>query len=525
MKNKTQKQTPVSLLRILTLTLLMLSTQFINAQGFNLRHGLTSNNHDAESWEMVTCQAVSGVSYDYVSFNSRVVGSVEQLIGVRMLDDGTMFNINFHYIQHTNDSFHFRPLKVIPLINNSGYAITGYVTKVIDPTRPFPFVMVVNTSLVVQSFKRFKINGFFCDIDELSNGDFLFCGSRGSGLNDTSTGRKGLIVRTSSSFTPSYMREINLFTPGAGLHQFFDIINDAILIDDDTAIVCGNVTEQCGILANTKSRTLLAKINVNTGVFVWHRTHFNETKLAVRLAIKSDEITMAINGGSAAPILAFYDRGGNFKNARSISFNSASFNMVINNGTSQLISFNPLGFIQNIYYRSDDKIFVSGKFLHVNYYSNNHADMPFSLVYDNSNQTTSNKYLYKTTHEYPSFVNFLSYKNFNFVSTCSGSPNYYSPIAACGNTVPRVSGTNEFVTMTHDMGKVGVASFYLFKELGFTNDNSMIMCGVYELSTSTSDVDKITHVDATNSSVTAPVVLSPVSSENDGGWTSFNCQQ
>jgi hypothetical protein len=444
-----------------------------------------------------------------------------------MVDDGTIDGAYFIGLHHRNDSFHFRPLKVIPLLSDNGYAITGYVTKVLEPLRPFPFVVTINSSFVPQTFKRFKMNGVFCDIDELSGGDFVFTGTKCNGLNDTSIGRKGLIVRTSSTFAPSYMREINLFSPGAGLHQFFDIMNDLILIDDDTAIVCGNVTAQCGILPNkTQSRTLLAKVNLSNGSFVWQKSHFNALKLATRLAIKSDEIVVAINGGSGPPLLAFYDRGGNFLNARSISFGSSTINYYDDNHNPQTSASKPLNAcIQNIYYRSDDKVFLSGKMLHFEYATSNFSDIPFSLVYDNSNFSLSDKLLYVTLHEFPSFVNFLSYKNQSFVNSCIGASSIYCPFITSPNTIERISGTDEFVTMTYDKGDITYPSppFYKFKELGFTNDNSM--CGNMTINPSNSSISNESHSNVTNTNVTVPIVVTFIVDKDVYTWYDFDCQQ
>lgn len=501
----------------------LLNIPLSNAQ-FNVRHGINASYHDLEGSDMVTCLSINE-DYDYVAIHSSTTSPNEKMEAVLVKDDGTIFSNLYRYLDDNGDNFHFQPMKIIPLNDESGYAIVGYMfDRTVAPVFN-PFVMITDDLLdpTGLDFKRFDMEGYFCDVDQLPNDDFLFCGSTNSNYSVTATSMSGLIVKTDASFNVSYMRHINFFNP-TGSFQRFDVIEDAIVIDNDSALVYGSVTDPCNV-AMTQARILLAKVNLNTGAFVWHKTEFNGNFLAARMAMKSDEIAIVMHSmsGSIGAQLAFYDRGGNFVNGRTLKYNSTSTStlLVSGNPTASMPPYPNLStefpLFQNIYYLEDDSLFLSGKFHRIDYPGlGGYFDMPFSCRFDKNGFDFCKDQLYQTDHLYGGVGLFVT----ETTSDCNGS--VFPPIWPPSNTLPRVSGTHEFVTITHDVGKTG-GSYWRFKELAFVNEGSM--CGTVMLTKSTSNASTVAHQNVTNSNPASPDVFDEAEDFDTTGFNDFDCGQ
>ncbi|MCB9250827.1 MAG: hypothetical protein H6605_00020 [Flavobacteriales bacterium] len=478
---------------------LLLNNSYNFGQAFDERHGLVNGSHDYEKSEMVSCTSISE-DYDYVGVCSTTGTSPnEKMEAVFVLDDGTLYTSVFYHLSDYYDNYNFQPMKIVPLNSDDGYIIVGYVYDRNSSVLFHPFVMTTDEVLDPSSgiFKIFDIDGYFTDVDQLPNDDFLFCGSTNKDFSLTSSSMTGLIIKTNSSLALTYMRFVYGYNP-SGSYQRFDIIQDALIIDDDTAIILGSVTEQCST-TYTKSRIVLAKLNLNTGAFVWQKCEYSGNYLASRMAINDDYIAIGMNAesGSTAGQLAFYDRGGNFVSGKTLKYSPVSNSSLKVNGSAATPSGNintEYPFIQNLYFRTDDKLFVSGKFQRISYPGSPHVfDMPFSFVIVPSTGTISSTYLYQTDHYYGTVGLFAN----PTTSLCNGD--IYSPIWPPSNTVPRVSGSNEFVTISHDMGKVGVASYYRFKQFAFTDN---FTCGNLDIgSPNDNDLNMVSHSDVSNDNV------------------------
>jgi len=454
---------------------------------FESYYGTRSTGNDQPSNEFVTCASIDPTNYTYAGVHSFIDSSattpVWTIRGIRIKADGTRFVTNFDFIQDFVANKNLFPLKIIPFVDNNGtdrYLITGYITDISTPLIPHPFVIQADNNLDAIDYKVFTDHtGFFTDVDQLTNGDLIFAGSTTGVLTIAARSRLGWILRTdNNTFTAQWMRYTHLFEPpSSNSHQDFDIIHDVVVIDDDSAIICGNVSIEkdpgcvyippspIGTVDSTVSYVFIAKINLNDGSFYWQNGIW-KNYLAARLALNPEntQIALASNAlGDFAPILSLFDRGGNFILSRVVEGNKLYGVPFRLSGTDMAPSANissHVPFIQNIYYNENDEdIFISGKFMKarvedgVTFTLIDFFEMPFSAVYDASADNlgiTLN--LYRSAQKFqPGISNFITYNEWNNV--CNNG--IYPPFFSASNTLPCLSncGTDEYVTVTLDVAK------------------------------------------------------------------------
>lgn len=388
------------------------------------------------------------------------------------------------------------PLKIIPFDDQNGndmYLITGYVTMTNAPTLPKPFIIQADANLDCTSFKILSDHpGFFTDVDQLTNGDLIFAGSATTSLNHSAYTRLGWIMRTdNANFTMQWMRYTHLFEhPSIDSHWDFDIINDVVLIDDDSAIICGTVSiEQnpgCAPVTevdSTISYVFLANVNLNNGSFNW-QTGIKQGTTSARIALNTNDSKIAVAchaRGNLGATLSFFDRGGNPLFSRSIEGADAmgvTFNFLGTNYPLSRIRTHE-AYIQNIYFNSNDEdVFISGKFMERPVWDQNGAiigyfDMPFSSVYSAINDNLgANMSLYASAQRIqPGYINFLTY---NITDPLCNNFIYY-PFYTPSNTLPCTSGCNldEYVTATLDVAEDANTNIIGRNKIWiFTNDTS-----------------------------------------------------
>jgi hypothetical protein len=373
------------------------------------------------------------------------------------------------YIYPTPSQLHqLRPLKVITLNGGNGYAITGYHLHTSENC-PMPFVVKLDVNYNVTAAHVFYTCGFFTDIDQMPNGNFIFSGTW-SDNTDLTAIRQAAIMKTDPAFNPIYARAIEK-GPIGGTADDFDIVHDLVVIDDDHAYITGSVTDICSFTPSvtTIGLMLFGEIDLNNGTFNWtnnclHQAHF----IGSRIAYNEDYIAVALNAAenNSTNIIFFNRSTGAFVTRYIVEHPSTA----INQGTLNT----HIPFIQNIYFIDHETVFFSGKEIGIMLNSNtaNHFEIPFSGELD-VNGNANNGRLFVTDQHYLYPFDFLYYdKQF---TSCNASTTGYFPIWAASNTIPQNNGSGAFVTVTHD----NFNTYKFNKTWIFTNDNQV--CGYVHL--------------------------------------------
>lgn len=549
LKKLTQKNYQVNSLRFMSFTVMLFCLLVLKAQPpFETHYGISSTSNDEGIGEFVTCASIDPNNYIYAgvhTFTDLSASPASKFIrGVRIKSDGTMLSSNFDFIRDFIPQLNIIPLKIIPINNNTEYLITGYVTALSTPDRPHPFVMKTDASLAATTFKVFTDHdGFFSDVDELPNQDLLFSGATTYSLKITTLNRLGWIVRTDpTNFTSSWMRYIH--GPTSQSSHNYNIVHDAIVVDNDTAFICGTVNEavRCtGINTDSfQARAFVAKIDLNNGAFVWHKALFAH-QLGARLALNTGAslIAFATNSeGNYYPGLSFFDRGGNFIIRRETEVNQGIPNITgvnfsaLGNSYSNARILAHVPFIQNIYFNSNDEdVFVSGKFINVQannldapYNTIGFFDMPCSMVYDYSNSSFGTISVFKSAQLFLLTIpNFLTYDLNNHLG-CPGDT--YPPFYAASNTLPCLSncGNDEYITITLDeadySGVKGQDKVWVFSNdnnvCGWESDDMLSFCNncVYN------------HINVSNDNIfVTPMVDNQLFINSNPSQNYHNCEQ
>lgn len=544
MKNITSTLNSRFVLRTIFTLLFLTSILSVKSQPpFEKHYGLNTNGNESALSDFVTCESID-VDYVYLgvqAFNDQSSSpNLSVIRGVRIKADGTMLSANFDFIKNSSSYYNIFPLKIIPINNSSEYLITGYVTHVNAPNLPFPFIIKADNNLSATDFKIITDhNGFFSDVDELlPSGDLLFSGSVGPSLIKFASFRHGWIMRTdNTNFTAQWMRFIHF--DDIINSKSYGIVNDAIAFDDDSAIICGSVSElfTCTPADSLAPRAFIAKINLTDGSFYWHKAVFKGC-FSARLAINDANtlIALATNGEVSQNYIGlnFFDRGGNFISRKLCeTFQKSAVNFTFSGSTySSDIKLHIISLIQNIYFNSNDEdVFVSGKFvdLEVNIAGTTTPigtfEMPYSMLYIASSANFDSINLYKSAQQFQvAPANFLSY-DFNTAFGCPGQ--VYPPLFVSSNTLPCLSncGSDEYVTITLDEASdantqtVGQDKVWIFSD-----DN--YVCG-YELKrTSTLNIAPNNHINLENDNVEVPPNVEDAYFNNSSPTSHLhNCEQ
>jgi len=513
---------------------------------FENHYGKSVSGNDGPGTEFTTCGSID-LNYTYVGVHAiedpTASGPVFTIRGVRIKSDGTMFAANFDFIQHLTKELNIFPLKIIPINSNTEYLITGYVTSVNLPDLPYPFIIKADQNLDATDFKVISDHtGFFCDVDELPNSDLLFVGATTNSLKIAANTRLGWILRTdNTNFTAQWMRYTSLYNHvSTNKHQDFDVVSDAIVIDSDSAIICGTVSQQvvCSSNDSTNSLVFVAKLNLNNGSFNWHRAIFKKN-VACKLAlnIPNSLIVLATNGdvGSSLPAIIIFDRGGNLISSKSFepSDDLQSVNFKLNgiNYTTDIGIHAP--FVQNLYFNDDDdEIFISGKFINVIVQDLNPPfsilgsfEMPFNFVYTVSTNSFSNLTVYKSSQIFNIGVShFLTYDQWSS-GNCG---ELFPPLVSVSNTLPCLAncGTNEYVTITLDCASNVSPPINIGIDKVWVHSNDNTKCGYDYQSIEQFNLSPLTHIDISNDNIeVTPEVQNKDFSNSNPSKNDHNCTQ
>jgi hypothetical protein len=476
---------------------------------FSNFYGQVASDSDKNCLEFVTCLAVNdGNSYEYVGVQAyEELGSTSflphyRIRGVIVKDDGTMYNGDFFEINEQSEGYDIVPLKIIPKSDNSGYVITGYVRSLAIGI-PYPFAITTNAMLSPTLFRVFDYYGFFTDVDELPNGDFLFCGSWTNTTNVRATHREAMLMKTSSTFIPQTVRFLTKFSI-SGNKQRYNVINDAVVINNDEVIICGSLTEQCGRLVpdtNTYTRILLARYNFTNSNLVWQKCEITPNYASARLAVNTGtgEIVLALNAeNNRAAAIVRYDLIGNYIFGEHFEFSSCTTNYIFDGVSILNVIFNThVPFVQNIFFNSSGNLFISGKFIKLTSSSSipifdNHWSAEYIFGLPGSPGLILNGILFKNSQQFRARpADFVTYYKVNNNTCVSGVG--WQPIWAGSNTLEKVDGTGTFVTITNGLAtKPGL--FKGNKCWIFTND--LYTCGAIEIQGDVKGFSKVPHEDA-----------------------------
>lgn len=336
------------------------------------------------------------------------------------------------------------PLKVITLNGNQGYAITGYF-KHFSSTCPRPFVVKLDIAFNITAQHFYNDCGFFTDIDQMPNGDFMFVGAWSDSMTKLAN-RRGAIMRTDMNMNPVYSRNVDYFAP-TSISQDYDIVHDMAIVDDNSAYVTGTYTAECDTTGSaTAGRLLFGEVNLLNGDFNWTNNCFDTANLndfGVRVIFNDEYIVVAANSrGNFVPNISFFNRS---------THNLVSSYYVEHHRTALIVGDSlrtHIPFLQNIYFLDSTTVFYSGKdygvFTAVN--PGWHFEVPICGQLD-INGNVSNGLVFVTDQHYvaPLPLDITSY--FNTLGNCNL---YDAPLYASSNTLPQNGEVNTFITITHD---------------------------------------------------------------------------
>ncbi len=324
----------------------------------------------------------------------------------------------------------------------------------------------------------------------------------------------------------------------------YHIVHDAITISDDYAIICGSTNEDtdCDVPRDSfQARAFIAKIDLNDGSFVWHKSVYRG-RLGIRLAINNGDggsqmICMATHGELvySYPGLSFFDMSGNLISDKMCEAAGALDPVYYNHNVipeyPSSINIHHTHIIQNIYFMANDEdVFVSGKFvdLNVTYSGNDYGpyDMPYSMVFDYGNLSFGNVSLYKTSQTFTYMIStFLSYDLW-IINDC---PNHeYPQFYTASNTLPCLSecGTDEFVTVTLDKAGEYENLTNMSEDKVWIFSNDQYVCGANIGDMTTFEVYDQNHINIENDDIFVTPDVDDLSFYNtDPNWYLFDCIQ
>ena len=460
---------------LLALCLLLSPFAHLRAQSVDERYSLytissTSGFDDARTLDYATTYKYDNTGYIGVSatLDNPLGGTSNFGIKVVEFDNNGLFQQGVLLFPVPPEVTNIYPLKVITLYGNQGYGITGYF-KHFSSTCPRPFVVKLDIAFNITVQKFYNDCGFFTDIDQMPNGDFMFVGSWSDSITKLAN-RRGAIMRTDTNLNPIYSRNVEYFVPTA-TSMDYDIVHDMVIVDDEHAYATGAYTAQCNTTNSlTSSRLMISEVNLLTGAFNWTNNCFDDSGIndvGARIIYNEKYIVVAANSqGGFVPSITFLDR--------TTHTYLASFYLEHDTTTlsvGYLLTHIP--FIQNIYFIDYQTVFYSGKDIGVqnNNLSNVHYEVPICGKVD-INGNVSNGLVFVTDQHYvtPIPLDITSY----FAS--NGNCNLVdAPLYASFNTLPQNGETNAFVTLTHDR-----INGYENKTWIFTNDINV--CSSKELS-------------------------------------------
>jgi hypothetical protein len=315
-------------------------------------------------------------------------------------------------IEPVGQNTEFHPFDIKPLKNNSGYIIVGYTRRL---NGILPLICKIDNLGNPITTKEIWNGGFFSRVIELSNGNFVCCGSH--------TGTTQPVAAVRNAFYACFDANFNLINTqiiiGASATIPVDNFNDLVEVDNQEIIITGTVTEISSVLG-TSSRLTIARINPSSGVVLWQTNPLLFNIGSPKISILGDTALIFANSVDInAPFM--------------VSLNKNNGNLF----TFEYIEANPTGGCVNpillhvpiftgIFKKDQNTLYLTGKF------TTPTGEHNFIGEFDNLTHTFSNNFVYET-------VAFNSCKDF----TC------YTTFGSGGSNNPAISSINNTAQINH----------------------------------------------------------------------------
>ena len=186
--------------------------------------------------------------------------------GVYAIKNGNKFKMRFvnfnssgniticRDIEPIGQNTEFHPFDIKPLKNNSGYIIVGYTRRL---NGILPLICKIDNLGNPITTKEIWNGGFFSRVIELSNGNFVCCGSH--------TGTTQPVAAVRNAFYACFDANFNLINTqiiiGASATIPVDNFNDLVEVDNQEIIITGTVTEISSVLG-ASARLTIARITL-----------------------------------------------------------------------------------------------------------------------------------------------------------------------------------------------------------------------------------------------------------------------
>ena len=353
-------------------------------------------------------------------------------------------------IEPIGQNTEFHPFDIKPLKNNSGYIIVGYTMR---QNRILPLICKIDNLGNPITTKEIWNGGFFSRVIELSNGNFVCCGSHTGSTEFTAAVRNAFYV----CFDPNFNLIKSQSIIGATSSNPFDNFNDLIEVENNNVVITGTVTEF--VLSKSQSRLTVSKINPATGVLFWQSNPHIFNIGCPKINKLGD--TLLIFGNSADLNTTFLLRLNNNSGALISSdfIESSPVNGCVNN----ILLHIPL--ITGVFVKNQDKLLINGKFITPS------GEQNFMSEYCNSTHSFNNSFVYESI-AFNSCTDVTCYTLNNIPSwTGFAAP----PIANICNTAQ--INSNEYSTTTYNVNNSGITSSFDKNKIWIYNNLSNTIHG------------------------------------------------
>lgn len=353
-------------------------------------------------------------------------------------------------IEPIGQNTEFHPFDIKPLKNNSGYIIVGYTRRL---NGILPLICKIDNLGNPLTTKEIWNGGFFSRVIELSNGNFVCCGSHTGSTEFTAAVRNAFYI----CFDPSLNLIKSQTIIGATSSNPFDNFNDLIEVENNNIVITGTVTEF--FLSQSQARLTVAKINPATGVLIWQTNPHRFNIGSPKVNIIGD--TIFIFGNSADNNAPFLLRLKNSNGAviSSDFIESSPVSGCVNN----ILLHYPL--FTGVFVKNQDTLFITGKFITPT------GEQNFMSEYCNTAHSFNNSFVFET-------IAFNSCKD----ATCYQLNNIPSwagmaapPIANICNTAQ--INSNEYSATTYNVNNSGFTSSFDKNKIWIYNNMSNTVHG------------------------------------------------
>ncbi len=352
--------------------------------------------------------------------------------GVYAIKNGNKFKMRFvnfnssgniticRDIEPIGQNTEFHPFDIKPLKNSSGYIIVGYTRRL---NGILPLICKIDNLGNPITTKEIWNGGFFSRVIELSNGNFVCCGSH--------TGTTQAIAAVRNAFYACFDANFNLINTqiiiGAYTTKPFDNFNDLVEVENHEIIITGTVTEISSSLGPL-SRLTIARINPSSGIVLWQTNPLLLNIGSPKIGILGD--TLLIFANAENPNLSFVICL-NKNNGSLITYELFEANTTAGCANTILLH---VPFFTGVFKKDQNTLFITGKF------KTPAGEHNFIGEFDNLTHTFSNNFVYETV-AFNSCTDFTCY-------TQAGSGLQTLAISSINNTAQ--INSSELCTVTYN---------------------------------------------------------------------------